>query len=77
MTMHTLTHGLTMVIPRSAALGLLLGYLGPETTLPLLSFIAAVIGVILIFWKQVFSLVRRAFRFVREKVSSLLGRQHN
>lgn len=75
MTMHALTHGLTMVIPRSAGLSLLLGYLGPETTLPLLSFIAAVIGVILIFWKQVVGLARRAFRFVREKISRLLGRQ--
>lgn len=43
---------------------ILLGYVGPETMLPLASVLAAVTGVILVFWKYVFGLIRRVFAAV-------------
>ena len=42
--------------------GVLFGYLGPETFLPLVSAIAATIGVILAFGRQTFSLVTSALK---------------
>jgi hypothetical protein len=37
----------------------LLGYIGPETMLPLASVLAAVMGFILMFWRYIFRLIRR------------------
>jgi hypothetical protein len=39
-------------------------YLGPETALPLASFLAAIIGFILIGWRWIWSLAKRFFRMV-------------
>lgn len=39
----------------------LLAYIGPETMLPLASFFAAALGIILMFWKFIFRLIRRMF----------------
>jgi len=39
----------------------ILAYLGPETMLPLASFLAAITGFILMFWRYVFQLIRRMF----------------
>ncbi len=41
-----------------------LGYMGPQTVLPLASAIAAIIGVILIFWRFLTGLVRKFFKFL-------------
>lgn len=43
-------------------------YLGPETMMPLASFIAAAVGVVLIFWRYITGLARRTFQriFVRK-----------
>jgi hypothetical protein len=40
---------------------MLLGYIGPETMLPLASILAAGVGVILMFWKYIIQLIRRMF----------------
>ncbi|MBW7992580.1 MAG: hypothetical protein FVQ84_21545 [Planctomycetes bacterium] len=40
---------------------ILLGYIGPETMLPLASFLAAGFGIILMFWKYIMRLIRRLF----------------
>ncbi len=46
-------------------------YLGPNTVMPLASIVAAVVGVILIFWRFAFGLVRGAFRVLfRQKHDS-------
>ena len=39
-----------------------LNYIGPETTLPIASGIAAIVGVLLIVWHRVVLFVRRALR---------------
>jgi hypothetical protein len=36
-------------------------YLGPETTLPLTSVLAATVGILLIFWRSVLGLGKRVF----------------
>ena len=41
---------------------LLWAYLGPETTLPLVSVLGAAVGVLLMFWHFLFGLLRRIFR---------------
>ncbi len=40
---------------------MLLGYIGPETMLPLASILAAGLGVILMFWRYIIQLIRRMF----------------
>lgn len=40
---------------------MLLCYIGPETMLPLVSVLAAVMGFLLMFWRYVFQLIRRMF----------------
>jgi hypothetical protein len=40
-------------------------YLGPQTVLPLASFLAAIIGILLIFWRYLVRSVRRAIRALR------------
>jgi predicted membrane protein len=43
-------------------------YLGPETIMPLGSFLAAVLGILLVFWRQ-------ATMFLRSVCRKLLGRK--
>jgi hypothetical protein len=38
-------------------------YVGPETLLPLTSALAAITGVLLIFWHHVVGIVRKVWRF--------------
>lgn len=54
------------LLVRGTASGIL--YLGPETIMPLASIIAAIIGVILIFWRLLFSNIKKAFQFIVSKV---------
>ncbi len=42
-------------------------YFGPEVVFPLASFLAAAAGVILVFWRQIRSLIGKGFRFVARK----------
>ena len=37
--------------------------------MPLLSALAAVAGVLMMFWRRVMGLVRKIFRFCRDKIS--------
>lgn len=50
---------------------MLFGYVGPETMMPLASVIAAVVGVFLMFGRNVMSIARGVVR----KVRSLGGRE--
>jgi len=40
---------------------LLLGYLGPETIMPLASIVATIIGAILIFWRFIWGSLKKVF----------------
>lgn len=42
-------------------------YLGPETIMPLASILAAIVGVILIFWRYITGFLRRIFRRITGK----------
>lgn len=42
-------------------------YLGPESIMPLASIIAAIIGVILIFWRYIISIIKKAYHKVLRK----------
>ena len=42
-------------------------YLGPETILPLTSVIAAVVGVLLIFWRYILSAIKKLIRKIRHQ----------
>ena len=44
-------------------------YLGPETVMPLVSFLAAALGIILIFWRYIVRIIKRIFG-IREKPSA-------
>jgi hypothetical protein len=48
-------------------LPLMMLYLGPETMLPLASTLAAVGGVLLIFWQRLVGLVRKLWRVLMRK----------
>jgi hypothetical protein len=43
-------------------------YLGPQTVLPLASIFAALIGVLLMFWRHIFGFLKRVFKFIRRKL---------
>ena len=40
---------------------MILGYLGPDSLIPLASFLAAAVGFILLFWHRLAGLVRKLF----------------
>jgi hypothetical protein len=42
-------------------------YLGPDTILPLTSAIAAVLGVVLIFWRYILSAIKKLIRKIRHQ----------
>lgn len=46
---------------------LLILYIGPETTLPLASALAAIVGLLLMVWHRMMALVRRVWLFLRRK----------
>jgi hypothetical protein len=48
-------------------LPLVLLYVGPDTMLPLASALAAILGFLLIVWRQALALVRRVWRFLLRK----------
>jgi hypothetical protein len=47
-------------------------YVGPETLMPLASALAAVVGVLLMFWRKTVAVCRASFRFVSLAASKLL-----
>jgi hypothetical protein len=54
-------------------------YLGPETIMPVGSFLAAALGIFLIFWRQTLAIARNSFRrvFVRKPGYSKFGSEMN
>jgi hypothetical protein len=44
-------------------------YLGPDSIMPIASVIAAILGVILIFWRYILSSIKKGFRFIRRKLN--------
>ncbi len=44
------------------AMNLFFMYIGPETFMPLLSALAAVTGVLMMFWRNVVAVLRKLFR---------------
>jgi hypothetical protein len=54
---------LVQLIPWDSALGsIALLYLGPETLMPVASVLAAIVGVVLIFWRFVVGKIRKILR---------------
>jgi len=60
-----------MFLPLDLFSGLTSGllYLGPETMMPLVSFLAAALGILLIFWRYIFRFIKRIFG-IKEKPSA-------
>jgi hypothetical protein len=50
-------------------------YIGPETLMPVGSALAAILGVLLIFWRRTVATVRSAGRFITRTMSRLLARR--
>lgn len=48
-------------------------YVGPETLMPLASAIAAVAGVVLMFWRRTVGIVRASFTFLSRKISGIFA----
>ncbi|NIR53073.1 hypothetical protein GWO43_30985 [candidate division KSB1 bacterium] len=49
--------------------GMVILYIGPETFMPLLSFLAAVGGVLLMFGRRIMALLRKFFAFCRNLIN--------
>ncbi len=49
-------------------------YVGPETLMPLASVLAAITGVIMLFWRRTVGIVRASGRFVSRTFSRLFSR---
>ena len=50
-------------------------YIGPETILPLTSFVAAVVGILLMFWRWVVGIFRKSLRWCSRTTARILGRE--
>ena len=46
-----------------------LQYLGPESIMPLASIIAALIGFVLILWRQIFSFLKKTYKYLYYKIT--------
>jgi hypothetical protein len=55
-----------MPLPLLGLDGLPLAYLGPETTMPLLTVLATISGAIMMFGRHTLSFVKRLWRVVRK-----------
>lgn len=51
-----------------------LAYVGPETLMPLASALAAIGGILLLFWHRLVALVRIGSQAIGRRVSSLFSR---
>jgi hypothetical protein len=45
-------------------------YFSPDSIMPLASAVAGAIGILLIFWRQLVRLARKAYRFTRSRFGS-------
>lgn len=48
-------------------------YVGPEVLMPLASVLAAIAGVVMLFWSKTVSAVRAGYRFVSRTLVRLFG----
>ncbi len=55
--------------------GLFFLYIGPETILPLTSFIAAIVGFFLMFWRWVVGSCKRCMKFCSRTISRICGKE--
>ena len=46
-------------------------YIGPETLMPLASVLAAIAGVLMLFWRKTVHVVRSSYQFVSRALSRL------
>lgn len=67
--------GLSFFDADLAWLGLLILYIGPETILPLASFFAALVGILLMFWRWLVGIFRRFLRLCSRTTARILGRE--
>jgi hypothetical protein len=44
-------------------------YLGPESIMPIASVLAAIIGVILILWRYLIGIIKRAYKYLYHKIT--------
>ena len=60
-----LSVGIIQLLPWDSALNpVVFLYLGPETVLPVASFIAGIIGVLLMFWRYIVRFIRKTLKRV-------------
>lgn len=72
--LNSIFNGLIFAFPPTFSLNILTGgllYLGPDTIMPIASAIAAIIGILLIFWRAIFS---RAKKLIRIGISKITGK---
>ncbi len=50
-------------------------YVGPETMMPLASAVAAVAGILMVFWRRTVAALRAGARFISRVVSQLSARR--
>lgn len=56
-----------LLSPLSNLNGMIILYLGPDTTLPLASALAAIVGMLLIVWQRAVALARKVWLLFRKK----------
>lgn len=65
-------HALAAIISFRQLSSVFFLYAGPDQIIPLVSFVGAIIGFLLIAWQRVVMLVRRAYQAVLETVQSTI-----
>lgn len=66
--LSVLSGGVTQIqVPGSGLEALLLLYMGPETTLPLASALAAIVGILLMVWHRAVALARKVWHHFTRK----------
>ncbi len=56
-------------LPTSLTPDVVIAYLGPDVIMPLMSILAAIVGALLIMWRNVLAFARKIFRRVRNVFS--------
>ncbi len=65
-----LTHAAISILAQASPRTIFeLGYMGPQTVMPIASFIAALIGIILVTWRFLIKLVRKVFSLLFHRTS--------
>ncbi len=69
------THDLVPLLNSCKSLSYILLYTGPDQILPLMSVLGAILGVLLVFWQRLISLVRRASQFLISRIRVVTGKK--